>query len=67
MEAKINKWELSNVQAFAQQRKSFKKKTLKDNQWNEKKIENDVTHRGLISKIYKQLTQLSNNKNKQAN
>ena len=32
----------------------------------EKKSENDVTRRSLISKIYKQLMQLSNNK-KQAN
>ena len=33
----------------------------------EKMLENDVTHRGLISKIYKQLIQLSKSKNKLAN
>ena len=57
IEAKINKWDLNKLKTFAQQRKPSIK--LKDNLLNA----NDITHKGLISKIYKQLIQLSIKKN----
>ena len=41
-----------------------RKGNQKQNEKTEKILANDVTDKGLISKIYKQLIQLSNNNNK---
>ena len=51
--SKINKWTQSNLQAFIQDRKTDKMKIqLMD---SEKISANDVTDKGLISKINRQL------------
>ena len=60
--SKINKWTQSNLQAFIQDRKTDKMKIqLMD---SEKISANDVTDKGLTSKMYKELIQLNT---KQAN
>ena len=47
---------------FVQQRKPINKAKRKPKDW-EKIFTNDVTDKGLISKIHKQIIQLNNNNN----
>ena len=54
---KVNKWDLINLKAFAQQRKLSKVKS-QPSKW-ERIIANETTDKGLISKIYKQLIKLN--------
>ena len=65
-EIKISKWDrIPGLTNFAQQRK-HKKKKHKPTEWK-KIFANDVTDKGLISKMYKQLIQFNSQKNKQPN
>ena len=56
--AKINKWDLINIISFCIAKETINKTKRQPTEW-EKIFANDVTNRGLISKIYKQLIQLN--------
>ena len=62
IKAKINKWELIKVRSFCTAKKTINKTKIQPMDW-EKIFANDVTNKGLISKIYKQLVQRHNNNN----
>ena len=55
MKAKINKWGLIKLESFCTAKEPETKR--KGSLWWEKILANDVTDKGLISKIYKQLIQ----------
>ena len=56
--AKINKWNLFKLISFCTAKKTIHKKTRQPTEW-EKIFANDMTNKGLISKICKQLIQLN--------
>ena len=58
---KRNKWDLIKVKSFWTAKKTINKMKRQLTEW-EKIFANDVTDKGLISKIYKQLMQLNNKK-----
>ena len=62
IKAKINKWDLIKLISFCTAKDTINKTKRQPMDW-EKIFENDVTNKGLISKIYKQLIQLNNQKN----
>ena len=67
----INRWDLIKLTIFCTAKKTINKMKRQPTDW-EKIFANNVTNKGLISKIHKQLIQLSNNnsnnnKNKQPN
>ena len=57
METKVNKWELIKLKSFHTAEETINKKKRQPTEW-EKIFANDVTNKGLISKIYKQFIQL---------
>ena len=63
IKTKINKWDLIKLKSFCTAKETIKKMKRQPTEW-EKIFANDVTDKGLISKIYKQPMQL-NVKNKQ--
>ena len=63
IKAKINKWDLIKLTSFCTAKETLNK-MKRPSMEREKIFANDVTDKGLISKIYKQLTQLNNNNNK---
>ena len=63
---KINKWDLIKLKRFCTTKKTINKMNRQPTEW-EKIFANDTTDKGLISKIYKQLIQSKNKKNKQPN
>ena len=58
MKSKINKWDLIKLKRFHTAKETINKMTRNLNKW-EKILANSATHKGLIFKIYKQLTQLN--------
>ena len=63
VKAKINKWDLIKLKSFCTGKKTTDKKATTE--W-EKIFANDMSYKGLISNIYKQLIQLNiKNKTKQ--
>ena len=56
IEAKINKWDLIKLKGFCTAKETIDE--MKENLLNGRKC-NDMTDKGLISKIYKQLIQLN--------
>ena len=62
IKAKINKWDLIKLITFCTTKETINKMKRQPTDW-EKLFANDVTNKGLISKIYKQLIQLSDKKN----
>ena len=64
IKAKINTWDLIKLISFCTGKETINKMKRQPTEW-EKIFANDATDKGLNSKIYKQLTQLSNNKNNQ--
>ena len=59
--AKINPWDLIKLKSFCTAKETQKKTKRQLTEW-EKIVSNDVTNKGLISRIYKQLTQLNSKK-----
>ena len=59
--AKINKWDLMKLKSFCTAKETISKVKRQPSDW-EKMIANEATDKGLISKIYKQLLQLSSRK-----
>ena len=62
IKAKINKWDLIKFKSFCTAKETINKTKRQPTEW-EKIFANDMTNKGLISNIYKQLIQL-NIKNK---
>ena len=58
IKTKVNKWDLTKLKRFCTAKETICKVKRKPSEW-EKIIANETTDRGLISKIYKQLMQLS--------
>ena len=63
---KTNKWDLMKRKRFCTVKETINKMKRQPSEW-EKIFSNEGTDKGLISKIYKQLIQLNNKKNKQPN
>jgi len=61
IKAKINKWDLIKIKSFCTTKETISKVKRQPSEW-EKIIVNEVTDKQLISKIYKQLLQLSSRK-----
>ena len=66
IKTKINKWDLMKLKSFCTAKETINKMKRQPSEW-EKIFANRSTDKGLISKIYKQLTQLNIKKNKQPN
>ena len=64
--AKIDKWDLIKLKSFFTAKETINKTKRQPTGWK-KILANDRTNKDLISKICKQLTQLSINKSKQPN
>ena len=58
IKTKINKWDLMKLQSFGTAKETTNKMKRQPSEW-EKIFANKSTDKGLISKIYKQLMQLS--------
>ena len=58
IKTKINKWELMKLKIFCTAKETINKMKRQPSEW-EKIFANDMTNKGLISKIYKQLIQLN--------
>ena len=58
MEIKINKWDLIKLKSFYTAKETIIKMKTQPTTW-EKTFANDVTEKGLVSKIYKQLMSLN--------
>ena len=61
IEAKMNKWDLIKIKTFCTTKENMSKVKRQPSEW-EKIIANEATDKELISKIYKQLMQLSTRK-----
>ena len=61
IKAKINKWGLIETESFHTTKQTLSKVKRQPSEW-EKIIANEATDKELISKIYKQLLQLSSRK-----
>ena len=58
---KVNKWDLIKLKSFCTAKEIISKVKRQPSEW-EKKIANETTDKGSISKIYKQLIQLNTRK-----
>ena len=58
IKAKVNKWDPIKLRSFCTAKETISKAKRQPSEW-EKVITNQTTDKGLISKIYKQLTQNS--------
>ena len=54
IKAKINRWDLVKLKSFCTAKETINKMKRQYTDW-EKMFANDVTDKGLVSKIYKQL------------
>ena len=61
IKTKVNKWDLIKLKIFCTAKETTNKVKRQPSEW-EKMIANETTDKGLISKIYKQLIQLSTRK-----
>ena len=58
IETKIKKWDVMKLKSFCTAKETINKTKRQPSEW-EKIFANEATGKGLISKIYKQLMQLS--------
>ena len=58
IKTKINKWDLMNLKSFCTAKETVNKMKRQPSEW-EKIFANELTDKGLISKIYKQLMQIN--------
>ena len=58
IKTKVNKWDLIKLKSFCTAKETVSKVKRQPSEW-EKVIANEITDKGLISKIYKQLIQLN--------
>ena len=65
IKTKVNKWDLIKLKCFFTAKETIRKVKRQPSKW-EKIIANETTDKGLISKIYKQLIQLSARKTTQS-
>ena len=61
IKAKINKWNLINLESFCTMKEAISKVKRQPSEW-EKIIANEATDKELISKIYKQLLKFNSRK-----
>ena len=61
IKTKVNKWDLIKLKSFCTAKETISKVKRQPSEW-EKIIANEITDKGLISKIYKQLIQLNTRK-----
>ena len=61
--AKMNYWDLIKIKSFHTMKETISKTKKQPMEW-EKIFANDITDKGLVSKIYKELTKLNTPKNK---
>ena len=54
IKTKVNKWDLIKLKSFCTAKETISKVKRQPSEW-EKRIANETTDKGLISKIYKQL------------
>ena len=66
MKTKINKWDLIKLKIFCTTKETINTMKRQPSEW-EKIFANEVTDKGSISKIYKQLMQFNSKTNKQTN
>ena len=58
IKTKVNKWDLIKLKSFCTAKETISEVKRQPSEWEEI-IANETTDKGLISKIYKQLIQLS--------
>ena len=58
IKTKVNKWDQTKLKSFCTAKETISKVKRHSSEW-EKIIANEITDKGLISKIYKQLIQLN--------
>ena len=63
IKTKVNKWDLIKLKSFCTAKETVSKVKRQPSEW-EKVIANEITDKGLISKIYKQLMNLNTRKTK---
>ena len=63
IKTKVNKWDLIKLKSFCTAKETINEMKRQPSEW-EKIFANEVTDKGLISKIYKQLRQLNIKKTK---
>ena len=63
LKAKMNYWDLMKIKSFCTTKETINKTNRLPMEW-EKIFANDTSDKGLVSKIYKELTKLHTQKNK---
>ena len=59
--AKMNDWDLIKIKSFCRAKETIRKTERQPTEW-EKKFANDISDKGLVSKIYKELLKLNTQK-----
>ena len=61
LKAKMNYWDLMNIKSFCTAKETINKTKRQLTEWG-KRFANDILDKGLVSKIYKELTKLHTRK-----